>query len=146
MKRTLYTCMISTILATGLWSFQTKDSSLTEGAPLYITDITFFGKELLTSEKVPKPSPYIRLMEKNALNAGKQPSLLRESQQTGKKYMLQPVSPKEELKSFFLTRKSLFCSFRQAGGPVLRLSVKTSNTCTYATNSRQLSRKSVSKL
>ena len=51
MKRTLYTCMISTILATGLWSFQTKDSSLTEGAPLYITDITFFGKELLTSEK-----------------------------------------------------------------------------------------------
>lgn len=30
--------------------------------------------------------------------------------------MLQPVSPKEELKSFFLTRKSLFCSFRQAGG------------------------------
>lgn len=51
MKRTLYTCMISTILATGLWSFQTKDSSLTEGTPLYITDITFFGKELLTSEK-----------------------------------------------------------------------------------------------
>lgn len=51
MKRTLYTCMISTILATGLWSFQTKDSFLTEGAPLYITDITFFGKELLTSEK-----------------------------------------------------------------------------------------------
>lgn len=51
MKRTLYTCMISTILATGLWSFQTKDSSLTAGAPLYITDITFFGKELLTSEK-----------------------------------------------------------------------------------------------
>lgn len=51
MKRTLYTCMISTILATGLWSFQTKDSPLTEGAPLYITDITFFGKELLTSEK-----------------------------------------------------------------------------------------------
>lgn len=30
--------------------------------------------------------------------------------------MLQPVSPKEGLKSFFLTRKSLFCSFQQAGG------------------------------
>lgn len=146
MKRTLYTCMISTILATGLWSFQTKDSSLTEGAPLYITDITFFGKELLTSEKGTQTVSLYSTDGKERIKCWQTTEPPTGVATDGEKYMLQPVSPKEGLKSFFLTRKSLFCSFQQAGGPVLRLSVKTSNTCTYVTNSRQLSRKSVSKL
>lgn len=51
MKRTIYTCMISTILATGLWSFKTRETNQVEGTPLYMTDITFLGKNLLTSEK-----------------------------------------------------------------------------------------------
>lgn len=75
MKRTIYTCMISTILATGLWSFKTRETNQVEGTPLYMTDITFLGKNLLTSEKVRKQSVFIHRTEKNESKFGKQKNL-----------------------------------------------------------------------
>lgn len=51
MKRIIYTCLFSIILASGLWSFTEKGSNLEEKNPLYINDIVLFRNNLLTSEK-----------------------------------------------------------------------------------------------
>lgn len=51
MKRIIYTCLFSMVLASGLWSFTEKGSNLEEKHPLYINDIVLFKNNLLTSEK-----------------------------------------------------------------------------------------------
>lgn len=51
MKHIIFTCVISAILAIGLWSFKTRENNQITGTPLYINDITVFKGNLLTAEK-----------------------------------------------------------------------------------------------
>lgn len=51
MKRIIYITSLSIVFAMVLWGFQERESNLETEHPLYITDITLFKKNLLTTEK-----------------------------------------------------------------------------------------------